>query len=150
MPGSYSVSPRTLVFLINTGHVLFINRPPEARLFPGLYNGVGGHVEPGEDVLTSARREVREETGLDVSDLSLRCVLHTGGALENQGVIVFVFTAHVQQWQVTESNEGRLFWIPVTRIPELDLLPDLYDLLPRLLEHPKDAEPLYVYHQWGS
>jgi len=60
MEDRYTLYPRTLVFLFNQDQVLLIRRSPNAQLFPGMYNGVGGHVERGEDVLTAARREVRE------------------------------------------------------------------------------------------
>jgi 8-oxo-dGTP diphosphatase len=58
MEGRYTVYPRTLTFLLQGGDVLLIQRSPNARLFPGLFNGVGGHVERGENVLSAARREV--------------------------------------------------------------------------------------------
>ncbi len=50
----YTVYPRTLVFLIRGDEVLLIRRHAGARLFPGLFNGVGGHMERGEDVLSAA------------------------------------------------------------------------------------------------
>jgi 8-oxo-dGTP diphosphatase len=51
------------------GRVLLIRRknPP----FQGSYALPGGFVDIGETVETGCRREVREETGLDVRDLKL-------------------------------------------------------------------------------
>ncbi len=51
------------------GRVFVQRRGPDRDLFPGAWDMVGGHAEPGEDLLTALRREVREETGWEVARL---------------------------------------------------------------------------------
>ena len=144
MAERYTVSPRTLTFLRNGDKVLLIKRSRRACLFPGLYNGVGGHVERGEDVLSSARREVREETGLEVTDLSLRCVLHVDEGGEQAGALVFIFVGTADWRRVGECAEGHLHWVPVDRLDQLPLVADLPHLLPRVLSLPAGARPLFA------
>jgi 8-oxo-dGTP diphosphatase len=141
----YTAYPRTLTFLLNGDDILLIQRAPDARLFPGMFNGVGGHVERGEDVLSSARREVREETGLDVPHLLLRCLLHVDEGAGQPGVLVFVFVGHTAQRDVIESTEGTLHWIPLDRVGELSLMPDLIPLLKRVLALPPAAAPIFAH-----
>ncbi|MCS7260301.1 MAG: NUDIX domain-containing protein [Anaerolineae bacterium] len=154
MDDRYTVYPRTLVFLIRGDEVLLVRRPADAPLFPGLFNGVGGHVERGEDILSAALREVQEETGLRVETLHLRAVLsiaHAQRAREDgqppgddaPGALVFVFVGHAPADAVTAGEAGELVWVPLERLRELPTLPDLPDLLPRLLEH-HDATPLFL------
>jgi 8-oxo-dGTP diphosphatase len=45
------------------GRVFTQRRSADRRLFPGCWDLVGGHVEPGEDLLAALDREVAEETG---------------------------------------------------------------------------------------
>ncbi len=140
----YTLYPRTLTFLLRGDEVLLIQRAQDARLFPGMYNGVGGHVERGENVLSAARREVREETGLNVPNLALRCLLHVDEGMDRPGVLVFVFVGHTRQRDVTHSSEGTLHWVPLAGIGDLELLPDIPELLERVLALAPSAPPVFA------
>src|SRR5512139_3317745 len=88
-PTRYTLIPRTLIFLTRGDRVLLLKGAANKRRWAGLYNGIGGHLERGEDVLGSARRELAEETGLDCPGLWLcgTVIVDTG---ESPGISVFV------------------------------------------------------------
>ena len=72
LPGRYQVVPRTLIFIRNDDEILLIKGAKDKKIWPGLYNGIGGHLERGEDPLSAAHRELFEETGLKNIQLFLR------------------------------------------------------------------------------
>ncbi|MFF4291400.1 NUDIX hydrolase [Streptomyces sp. NPDC001633] len=51
------------VILNRRGEAFAQKRSADRRLFPGAWDIVGGHVEPGETLLQALAREVTEETG---------------------------------------------------------------------------------------
>ncbi len=129
----YTVVPRTLVFLTRDDQILMLQGAPDKRLWAGKYNGIGGHLEPGESPYRSALRELREETGLVVESLALRAVIHITLPTP-PGVVLFVFLGAAPVGEPTESDEGIPVWVEVTALSELPLVEDLPELLPRLLE----------------
>jgi len=139
----YQLIPRVLIFLRRSGSVLLIKGAPTKCLWANKYNGVGGHVEPGEDILAAARRELLEETGLSaVLWLCGTVVVETG---QNPGICLFVFTGECNAGQPRPSEEGVLEWVPLVKIPELPVVEDLPVLLDRVFSM-KRGEPPFSAH----
>jgi 8-oxo-dGTP diphosphatase len=146
----YQVFPRTLCFITHGADVLLLRGASDKRIWPDQYNGVGGHVEPDEDVRVAARREIREETGLEVRDLRLRGVINVPVDVHNKGVLIFVFTATATTRDVCPSEEGALEWVAHDQLEGLDLVEDLPTLLPRVLAMGADEPPFFALYTYDK
>jgi 8-oxo-dGTP diphosphatase len=128
----YMLIPRTLIFLTRGNMVLLIKGGPHKRLWANLYNGIGGHVEPGEDILTAAYREVTEETGLIPEDLWL-CAVITIDTKQNPGIVIFVFRSECTRGKARSSQEGTLEWIDLAQVADKPVVEDLPALLDKVM-----------------
>ncbi len=87
-------------------------------------NGVGGKLEYGEDFLTAAVREVKEETGYTVSpaECRLRAVVNMQGGYADDWVMCF-FVIIVTSKEVPagmENEEGSLVWLHTDTVLKCD------------------------------
>ncbi len=72
----------------------------------------GGHVEPGESFVDSAIREIKEETGLDISNLKSCGVIHWSHKTRRDRYIVFLYkTTDFSGELLDATDEGSVFWI---------------------------------------
>jgi 8-oxo-dGTP diphosphatase len=111
--------------------VLLLHRrhPPNA----GLWNGIGGKLNPGEDPYAACIREVSEESGLRVDHPVLRAVLVIAVKSTGDLWVLFTFTAPAPPEEPVASEEGELRWIELDALGTLPVLPDLPLLLPHIL-----------------
>ena len=71
----------------------------------------GGHVEPGESFVESAVREVKEETGLDITDVRFCGVKQWTQKNGEFRYIVLLFKTDAFSGTLASSDEGEVFWI---------------------------------------
>lgn len=146
----YQVIPRVLVFLHNGEDVLLLKGAPEKRIWANRYNGVGGHIEAGEDIYSAAVREVHEETGLQAKNLNLRAIVNIDAGDDYLGIMMFVFVAQsATRWTIS-SHEGELHWVPINNLPVNELVDDLAWLLPRILKTANSSSPLFLHYYYDE
>ncbi|HWS37555.1 MAG TPA: 8-oxo-dGTP diphosphatase [Actinoplanes sp.] len=111
----------TLGYILSTdrSRLLMIRRDsrPEDIHF-GKYNGLGGKLEPDEDVVSGMRREIAEEAGLECHRLELAGTISWPGFGRN-GENWFGFLFRITDWSGTPLSanpEGSLHWIPIVDV----------------------------------
>lgn len=143
--GRWITIPRTLCFVVNQNDILLMKRAPHKRIFPNRYNGLGGHVERDEDIYSAAKREVLEESGLELDHLKL-CGIHNIDVGGESGIVLFVFRGMTSQRELSYTPvEGTLHWLPVDRLGEYDLVEDLPTILPRVIGMTEDSHPYFAH-----
>ncbi len=124
MPYQPIVATLGYVFSPDGREVLLIHRnanPNDQHL--GKYNGLGGKLEPLEDVVAGMKREIREEAGIECNELELRGTVNWPGFGKNgEDWLGFIFRITAYSGAVLERNpEGTLKWVDVERVQDLPM-----------------------------
>ena len=139
----YTVIPRTAIFLRRGDSYLLLKGAPTKRLWANKYNGLGGHVERGEDVLTAAKRELLEETDLSVDLWLCGTLIVDAGEI---GICLFIFGGECPEGkgEAKPSAEGQAEWIPFQSIGEIPVVEDLPVLLAKIHEMKRGDPPFHA------
>lgn len=88
-------------------------RPNDDQL--GKYNGLGGKMQPDEDIATCMVREIREESGLMVTAMQLRGTINwTNFGPKGEDWLGFIFLITAFEGEpYPASPEGELSWVPL-------------------------------------
>ena len=104
----------------------------------------GGHIEAGESFVRSAVREVKEETGLDISDLRL-CRMKQFTSIDNTyRYIVFFYKTDRFTGEVKSSDEGKVFWIDRNELDSYSLA-DGFDKMLEIFENDELSENYHYF-----
>lgn len=102
----------TLCYIYREDEVLLLHRvKKEKDLNEGMWIGIGGHFEENESPEECALREVREETGLTMTDYHYRGIV-TFVSDRYEGEYMHLFTASKTEGNlIPDCDEGELQWV---------------------------------------
>ncbi len=111
----------TLCYIEKDGAWLMLHRTKkEVDQSHEKWLGIGGKFEDRESPEECMLREVREETGLTVTDYAYRgIVTFTSDVWETE--YMHLFTASGFTGELCECDEGELAWVPKDRVTDLTL-----------------------------
>lgn len=92
----------------------------------------GGHVEQGESIVDAVIREMKEETGLTIRNPRLCGVKHF--PIDGGRYIVFLFEATQYEGELSSSDEGKMHWIKIEELDQVNLVKDFKDLIDVMLD----------------
>lgn len=122
------------------GELLFCKMSPDRGVFPGPWGFPGGGIEPGERMEDALRRELREELGIEVTDIApafFKDCLHekvfADGTKKPVYMIFLLFHCTALSDQLSLNEEFTTYlWVGEEQVRELDLNEETIDTLERL------------------
>lgn len=110
------------------GRALLLKRTADTAVDPGLWDLPGGKLDPGELFDDAFRREVREETGLDVE------IVGVAGArdwvIPSRRVVYLILRASADSDDVCLSDEHVAFaWVRAEDLSDYAIAPQFLPLL---------------------
>lgn len=121
----YRPQLNTLGFVLSPDRtsVLMVHRIARADDYQsGKFNGLGGKVEPDEDVVAAMKREIFEESGLKVTSLRLRGTVSWPGFSDQGDEFGFIFL--IDGWEgepYAANEEGPLSWRRIDELHDLEM-----------------------------
>jgi NAD+ diphosphatase len=120
------ISPAMMVLVTRKREVLLAR----ANRFPGaMYSALAGFVEPGESIEECIHREVREEVGIDVTDL--RYFASQSWSFPHSLMIAYTARYAGGELRPDPSEIADVHWFPVHALPDL---PSTVSIARRLID----------------
>jgi 8-oxo-dGTP diphosphatase len=147
MSERYKIIPRTLIFLFHGNEILLIKHNSKEKIGFGRWNGIGGHIERGEDPFHAAIREIKEETGLSLKKINFSFFTIVPET-DAYGIGLFIYSGRSRNKKIIESNEGQLKWIDIKELNHYPLMEDLEIFLDLVINHRKCSISRFLsYHK---
>ena len=104
----------------------------------------GGHIELGESMEDALRREIREETGLEIYDITFigfQEFVFDDAFWKRRHFIFFDYACRTRSFEVTLNSEGQEYvWVPLEQALTLPIEPYTRRVLERYVEQDQAGE----------
>jgi ADP-ribose pyrophosphatase YjhB (NUDIX family) len=106
--------------VLKDNKILLVKRSKKLSKEPGKWAVVGGFVNRDENLLQTAEREIREETGYTVKNITLLYVMHSPDSPgdDRQNIKFVFFCTAVDKVGEHDWEESEIKWFDLDNLPE--------------------------------
>jgi 8-oxo-dGTP diphosphatase len=123
-----------------------VERTREGDVHRGKFNGLGGKLEPGEDVVACLVRELQEEADITATSIRLRGTVSWPG-FGGEDWLGFIFVVDAFTGTPPARNEdGPLAWVDIDRLGELPMWDGDRHFLPLVFGDGPQFHGVMPYH----
>lgn len=136
----------TLCYIEKDNKYLMLYRnKKENDICEGKWVGIGGKLEAGETPAQGIEREVREETGLRLTEYEQRGIIHfVSDRWDDEDI--YLYTASEYEGDIDwDCREGELKWIPISEVESLPLWEGDFHFLRKLVAGERNIEMTMEY-----
>ena len=131
---------------------LMLHREKHKTIMPDVWMAPGGHIEFNEGLFAAAKREIKEETGLEITNLKIKA---TGTAylkdLNQELFFHFVMADYLKGELLKNPEDGELVWLTPEEIQKLPtLLSELHQVLPYVFKNNDDVISYKAIYEKGN
>lgn len=140
LPKKYDTIVVDAFIFDDRGRVLMQRRSMDRKLFPGYWDAIGGHLEPGELIEECLEREIREETSMQLRQIF--ALVHRFEWRSDSSVIDLQFVCRADGTPVPEMGKvTELRWVDAAEIDVIRdwLMPEMREGLLAALQYMKDT-----------
>ena len=128
-----SIQTLTFIFDNKTDYIL-LHKISEDGPLKRKHSGIKGSISLLEDLREAAIRSIREASGLEVSQVVLRGVVKTIQADSQKSVLYLVYESSRFSGELENKLPGRLKWVDILNIFNLEMEGLVQELMPNLLD----------------
>jgi len=128
-----SIQTLTFIFDNKTDHIL-LHQISEDGPLKRKHSGIKGSIGLLEELSEAAIRSIREASGLEVSQVVLRGVVKTIQADSQKSVLYLVYESSRFSGELENKLPGRLKWVDILNIFNLEMEGLVQELMPNLLD----------------
>lgn len=139
-------------FVKKDNRYLMLHRNAAKRIMPNVWMAPGGKREFNEGLFECAKREIKEETGLEIKNLRIKA---TGNAylkdLDQELYFHFVVADYAGGELHQNPEDGELVWLTPEEISKLDnLLAEIHEVLPYILTDDNNVISYKAVYEKGN
>ena len=128
------------IIINEEGKLLLLKRSNKVGAYKGLWSGVAGHIEEGEEPIQTAYKEIKEEIGIDKNELILikshgpvKVLDKSEGKNYDWEIFIFLFKCEKKGKLNIDWEHSEYCWIPPFEIKNFNTVPKYEEIVLKLL-----------------
>jgi len=128
--------------IVNNDKIFVQKRSNTRKIFPDCWDVVGGHLEPGEDIYSALKREIKEETGwrlIDVLGHFNSFDWYADDVAKREFAFLVLVEGNLDKPRLEKDKHSKFLWLAKNEIDILRDKPDdlyIYDLVKKAFTYP--------------